>query len=197
MRILIYSSFRDLNYVVLWQIYPENPYIFYQFVSTQTACKAGNVCIHLNPDVFLACYMHCSHWRFGQSMNYWRWITCHCSGQISQSLRKEIPNYLQKWRYRHCWSKQYAGRVSNELHNRPRSPLSLCGSVVEHWKAESEGLRFDSSWGLFPLSYARDKTKKYLSLFLYRAYNLPCLLFYLISIYFSILETRQLKVEGS
>ena len=43
---------------------------------------------------------------------------------------------------------------------------SLCGSVVEHGSAESEGLRFDSSWGLriFSLSHARDKTKKHLSL---------------------------------
>ena len=43
---------------------------------------------------------------------------------------------------------------------------SLCGSVVEHRSAESEGLRFDSSWGLriFSLSHARDKTK---NIFLY------------------------------
>ena len=55
-----------------------------------------------------------------------------------------------------------AGRVSYELRNKPRSPWSLCGSVVEHRSAESEGLRFDSSWGLriFSLSHARDKTKK-------------------------------------
>ena len=35
---------------------------------------------------------------------------------------------------------------------------------LEHRSAESEGLRFDSSWGLriFSLSYARDKTKKHL-----------------------------------
>ena len=40
-------------------------------------------------------------------------------------------------------------------------------SVVEHRSAESEGLRFDSSWGLriFSLSHARDKTKN-ISLFL-------------------------------
>ena len=38
---------------------------------------------------------------------------------------------------------------------------SLCGSMIEHWSRESEGLRFDSSWGLriFSLSYARDETK--------------------------------------
>ena len=38
---------------------------------------------------------------------------------------------------------------------------SLCGSVVEHWSAESRGLRFDSSWELriFSLSNARNKTK--------------------------------------
>ena len=69
--------------------------------------------------------------------------------------------YLQTLRYRHCWSLQYAGRASYELRNRPRSPWSLCGSVVEHRSAESAGLRFDSSWGLriFSLSHARDKTK--------------------------------------
>ena len=43
----------------------------------------------------------------------------------------------------------------------PCSLWSLLGSVVEHWSAESEGLRFDSSWGLriFSLSNAYDKTK--------------------------------------
>ena len=43
---------------------------------------------------------------------------------------------------------------------------NLCGSGVEHQSSESEGLRFDSSWGLrvFPLSHACDKMKKYLSL---------------------------------
>ena len=38
--------------------------------------------------------------------------------------------------------------------------------MVEHRSAESEGLRFDSSWGLriVSLSRARDKTNKHLSL---------------------------------
>ena len=49
----------------------------------------------------------------------------------------------QTWLYR-----QYAGRVSYELRNKPHSPQILCGSVVEHRSAESEGLRFHSSWGL-------------------------------------------------
>ena len=39
-------------------------------------------------------------------------------------------------------------RVSYELRNRPRLPWSLCSLVVEHRSVESEGLRFDSSWGL-------------------------------------------------
>ena len=41
---------------------------------------------------------------------------------------------------------------------KPRSPQSLCGSVVAHQSAESEGLRFDSSRGLqnFSLFHARD-----------------------------------------
>ena len=45
----------------------------------------------------------------------------------------------------------------------------------------TDGLMFDSSWGLgiFPMSHARDKTKKHSSLFLYRAQNLLSLIFYL------------------
>ena len=37
---------------------------------------------------------------------------------------------------------------------------------LEHWSAESEGLRFDSSWGLqnFSLLHARDKKKNILPL---------------------------------
>ena len=44
--------------------------------------------------------------------------------------------------------------------------LTLCGVYMDQWlehrSAESEGLRFDSSWGLriFSLSHASDKTKK-------------------------------------
>ena len=38
---------------------------------------------------------------------------------------------------------------------------------TEHRSTESEGLMFDSSWGLriFPLSHAREKTKKHLFLY--------------------------------
>ena len=53
-----------------------------------------------------------------------------------------------------------------------------CGLVVQHRNAESEGLRFDSSWGIriFSLSHARDKTK---NIFLYfftelKTYDLSC-----------------------
>ena len=40
---------------------------------------------------------------------------------------------------------------------------------TEHRSAESEGLMFDSSWGLriFSLSHARKKTKKHLFLYLF------------------------------
>ena len=49
------------------------------------------------------------------------------------------------------------------------------------------------SWGLrtFCLSYARDKTKRHLSLFLYWAQNLPSLLFYFKTVY--ILHNRDLR----
>ena len=49
------------------------------------------------------------------------------------------------------------------------------------------------SWGLriFWLSYARDKTKKHLSLFLYRAQTLPSLLFYFKTVY--ILHNMDLR----
>ena len=74
--------------------------------------------------------------------------------------------HLRTLCHQHCWSKQYVGRVSYELNIRPGSPWSLCGSVVEHLSMKSEGLRFNSSWGLriFSLSHTRDKTKK---IFLY------------------------------
>ena len=59
--------------------------------------------------------------------------------------------------------------------------LSLCGSVVEHSSAESEGLRFDSSWGLriFSFSHAREMTK---NIFLY---------------FFTELKTYHLSYSGS
>ena len=49
------------------------------------------------------------------------------------------------------------------------------------------------SWGLiiFCLSYAREKTKRHLSLFLYWAKNLPSLLFYFKTVY--ILHNRDLR----
>ena len=61
-----------------------------------------------------------------------------------------------------------------------RAP-TLCGSDVEHRSAESEGLRFDSSW-VFKVFFFDPRSwqdKKHLSLFLYRAQNLPSLLIYL------------------
>ena len=61
----------------------------------------------------------------------------------------------------------------NNLRNRFRSPWSLCGSVVEHRSAESEGLRFDSSWDseFFSLSHARDKTNPSFSLLHFSTYS--------------------------
>ena len=60
------------------------------------------------------------------------------------------------------------------------------------------GLMFDSSWGLgiFSMSHARDKTKKHSSLFLYRAQNLPSLLYYLPHLYFYLFETEG-KLDGT
>ena len=67
--------------------------------------------------------------------------------------------------------------MSYELRKRLHSPWSLCGSVVEHRRAESEGLKFDSSWGLrsflCPTLVTRLKSSSYLN----RAQNLPSLLF--------------------
>ena len=58
----------------------------------------------------------------------------------------------------------------------------LCGSVVGHRSAESEGLRFHSSWGLriFFFVPRSQQNEKHLSLFLNRAQNLPSLLFLII-----------------
>ena len=46
-----------------------------------------------------------------------------------------------------------------ELRNEPCSPQSLCSSELENWRAESEGLRYGSSWELriFSLADARKK----------------------------------------
>ena len=70
---------------------------------------------------------------------------------------------------RHRWSWQYAGRVSYVLRDKPRSPESLCGSVVKHRNAEYEGLGFDSSYGLrnfffVPRSWQDEKTPFSISL---------------------------------
>ena len=48
--------------------------------------------------------------------------------------------------------------MSYEL--RPRSPWCLCGSVVEHRSAESEGPRFDSSWALRICLYSTLVTRR-------------------------------------
>ena len=53
--------------------------------------------------------------------------------------------------------------------------LTRCRVSVAQWW-NTEGLRFDSSPGLFfPLFHTREKAKKHLSLFLYQAQNLPSL----------------------
>lgn len=46
-----------------------------------------------------------------------------------------------------------------ELRNEPCSPQSLFSSELENWRAESEGLRYGSSWELriFSLADARKK----------------------------------------
>ena len=48
----------------------------------------------------------------------------------AQKLTFSLISIYKHYAYRYCWSKQYSGRVSYELRNRPRSPESLCGSVV-------------------------------------------------------------------
>ena len=57
-----------------------------------------------------------------------------------------------------------------------RAHRNLCGSVVEHPSAESEGLRFDSSWGLriFFSFYTRGKTKN-IFLYFFKTYHLFCM----------------------
>ena len=69
----------------------------------------------------------------------------------------------------------YAGCMSYELHNRPHSLWSLCGSVVEHKSMESEGLGFNSSWGLriFSLSHACNKMENNIFLYVTSPHNIP------------------------
>ena len=84
-----------------------------------------------------------------------------------RNSRVHVTRVLHTARIGNAYSVMFVNRMrerlvlSYELRNRPRSPWSLCGTVVEHPSAVLEGLRFDSSWGLriFSLSQARDKTK--------------------------------------
>ena len=56
------------------------------------------------------------------------------------------------------------------------SPWILCSSVVKHQSTESEGLRFNNSWGLtiFSLSHTHDKTKNFFPYFFtkFKTYHL-------------------------
>ena len=54
------------------------------------------------------------------------------------------------------------------------------------------------SWGLrtFCLSYARDKTKRHLSLFLYWAQNLPSLLFYISKLFKFLLNMNLRRIHA-
>ena len=62
--------------------------------------------------------------------------------------------------YQHCWSLQYAGHVSHMNLCMGLARQRVCGPVVEHWSAESEGLRGTHTSFL---SHACDKTKRHLS----------------------------------
>ena len=80
-------------------------------------------------------------------------------------------------------------RIIYELWNGLAHHRVSTAQLVEHRSAEPEGLRFASSGGLriIFLSHARDKTKNHISLFLYRAQNLPSFLFYLQKISYSVI----------
>ena len=76
------------------------------------------------------------------------------SFELGKELKKDVFHLVTNVGQR--FYKHYAIDIADpssmqdachELRNRPRSPWSLCGSLIEHWSAESEGLRFDSSWG--------------------------------------------------
>ena len=106
-----------------------------------------------------------------------------CLFVLSRARNKEIESkstweiesrthVYKTWRYQHCWSWTC---VIFKLRSGPRSPQSLCGSVVEHQSAESEGLRFDSSRGLQSFFFVPRSWHLYLSV--YRAKELQCFLY--------------------
>ena len=66
---------------------------------------------------------------------------------------------------RHCWLWQYAGRVSHELRNRPRSPW-LSGRASEHGIRRSWGLISHSEFFFVPRPWPDGKY-----LFLIRSYS--------------------------
>ena len=104
-----------------------------------------------------------ARWRNGERCS----LSCHERAGTKEK-KFWVPMRWQTLCHWRRWSLQYAGCTSYELHNRPSSLWHLHGSVVERWNAESECLRFDSSWGLriFSLSLACDKTK---NIFLYNS----------------------------
>ena len=88
-----------------------------------------------------------------------KWGECDIIRLTSLPFTTNLSPVRENWRESICY------KGFKKL-NRPHLRWCLCGSVVrEHRSAESEGLRFDSSWGfkIFFLSYARDKTKKWSS----------------------------------
>ena len=62
--------------------------------------------------------------------------------------------------------------ISSGLHSSPILYFWHVGVVIEHRSVESEGLRFDTSWGLRIFSFSHTRDEKRFSLFLYRAKNL-------------------------
>ena len=97
----------------------------------------------------------------------------HCHLPVFPGAHLDEWGLLRSSIYKH-----YAIDIANPYSmQRLRSPWSLCDSVVEHRRAESEGLRLDSSWGLRSFLCPTLVTRLKSSSFLNRDQNLPSLLF--------------------
>ena len=102
-------------------------------------------------------------------------LVCQCSHVLNLQVATQIVSLQLTRGWNNLAKKQNKNKQTEQQQKAPDidgiiwwvdqwmacSPQTRCDSVVEHRSAETESLRFDSSWELriVSLSHARDKTK--------------------------------------
>ena len=135
------------------------------FASTAEFCSVNFSLSPLlwNYGIAVTFWVLCTCWNFYSFL--WYWPACTYKFVRDRSLMK--GSTVTSLRYS-CktlkTSKSWIMILVKRNKLTPYGDLAHRG-VVEHRNAKSDGLRFDSTWGLriFSLSHARGKTKKHLS----------------------------------